>query len=250
MRGIFLGTGTAIPNPRRRPSGILLEEKGRIALIDSGPGAIHTAAEAGVFPGDIHRLFYTHLHPDHTLDYISFLFALHNLSLRERGGLEVYGPLGFESFHRGVVALYGEWVEPGSFPFFIRELAEEVLQFPEYRVETKKTSHSRESIGYRFTTGEGKVLAISGDTGYAPEIAELGREADVLVLECALPDEMETAGHLTPSLAGEIAREARCRTLYLTHFYPPCDKVDLVESCGRKFRGKIFIAEDLDEFFL
>ena len=61
----------------------------------------------------------------------------------------------------------------------------------------------------------------------------LSKAADFLICESALPDELKAKGHLTPSLAGEIATRANVRKLVLTHFYPECDHVDMRETMSK-----------------
>ena len=57
-------------------------------------------------------------------------------------------------------------------------------------------------------------------------------------------DGMKVEGHLTPSLAGKLAREANCRKLVLTHFYPPCNGVDIIARAKAEYPGEIVQAED------
>jgi ribonuclease BN (tRNA processing enzyme) len=52
-------------------------------------------------------------------------------------------------------------------------------------------------------------------------------------------------GHLTPTLAGRVAREAECKRLVLTHFYPPCDELDITRIVEKEYSGEIILAEDL-----
>jgi ribonuclease BN (tRNA processing enzyme) len=68
---------------------------------------------------------------------------------------------------------------------------------------------------------------------------------DLLVLECSFPDGKKAEGHLTPSLAGRIGLESRCRKLLLTHFYPVCDQFDLLNQCRQVYPGPVIFAEDL-----
>jgi ribonuclease BN (tRNA processing enzyme) len=58
---------------------------------------------------------------------------------------------------------------------------------------------------------------------------------------------MKAEGHLTPSLAGRIGKEARCGKIVLTHLYPICDTVDIAEQCRKEYGGEVVIAEDLME---
>ena len=104
--------------------------------------------------------------------------------------------------------------------------------------------HSEGAIGYRFELND-KIFVYSGDTDFCEGIIALSRNADVLLLECSFPDEMKVKGHLTPSEAGKIASKAEVDRLILTHLYPPCDEVDILEVCRREFDGEIKLAEDL-----
>jgi len=73
----------------------------------------------------------------------------------------------------------------------------------------------------------------------------LSKDADLLICESALPDELKVKGHLTPSLAGEIAKRANVRKLVLTHFYPECDQADVKKECRKTYSGPLVLAEDL-----
>jgi ribonuclease BN (tRNA processing enzyme) len=106
-------------------------------------------------------------------------------------------------------------------------------------------AHIGESVGYRVEFEDGKSMAISGDTDYCQNIIDLAFEVDMLVLECSFPDGKKVEGHLTPSLAGRIALESRCKKLLLTHFYPICDQFDISNQCRQVYPGQIILGEDL-----
>jgi ribonuclease BN (tRNA processing enzyme) len=65
-----------------------------------------------------------------------------------------------------------------------------------------------------------------------------------------MPDGMKLPGHLTPSLAGQIAAKAGVSRLVLTHLYPPCDSVDIAKQARSTYKGTVFKAEDLMTFRL
>jgi len=94
------------------------------------------------------------------------------------------------------------------------------------------------------TAGNATVV-YSGDTDASENLITLARDADLLICESALPDELKTEGHLTPSLAGKMAQQAGVKKLVLTHFYPECDKVDIRQQCAKTFSGEIILAKDL-----
>ena len=98
------------------------------------------------------------------------------------------------------------------------------------------------------TGPDGASVAVSGDTDTCEEMVALGREADLMILECAFPDEMKVGGHLTPRLCGQLAQRSACKTLCLTHFYPPCDLDAVRRVCREEFSGKIVLAKDLTAF--
>jgi ribonuclease BN (tRNA processing enzyme) len=106
-------------------------------------------------------------------------------------------------------------------------------------------AHISESVGYRIEFKDGKSMTASGDTDYCQNIVDLGFEADLLVLECSFPEGKKVDGHLTPSLAGRIALESRCKRLLLTHLYPVCDQFDIVNECRQVYKGEILLGEDL-----
>ncbi|MGD8952490.1 MAG: MBL fold metallo-hydrolase, partial [Desulfobacterales bacterium] len=65
------------------------------------------------------------------------------------------------------------------------------------------------------------------------------------ICESALPDALKVDGHLTPSLAGEIATQANVGRLVLTHFYPECDQTDVTKECRKTYAGPLVLARDL-----
>ncbi|MBN2246028.1 MAG: MBL fold metallo-hydrolase, partial [Candidatus Aminicenantes bacterium] len=110
---------------------------------------------------------------------------------------------------------------------------------------SKPMAHIYESVGYRIEFKDGRSMAISGDTDYCQNIIDLAFKVDILVLECSFPDGKKVEGHLTPSLAGRIAAESRCKKLLLTHFYPVCDQFDIVGQCKKIYQDQIILGEDL-----
>src|SRR4030043_254397 len=73
----------------------------------------------------------------------------------------------------------------------------------------------------------------------------IASDVDLLVLECSFPNDKKVEGHLTPSLAGRIALESRCKKLLLVHFYPVCDQTDILKECRDVYSGEIILGEVL-----
>jgi len=245
MELIVTGSGTAPLRPERGPSGYILQVADQTCLLDGGTGTLLKCLQAGVSYKEIDHLFYTHLHPDHTIDLIPFLFATkHTPGFVRTDNLQMFGPEGLDTFLDKLLELYGRsMVEDAEYEIILEELSDSKKRMPGFHFESKPMNHAIPAIGYRFEA-DGKVLVYSGDTDMCPEIVALARDADVLVLECSFPDEMKVVGHLTPTEAGRIAAEARVKKLILTHLYPPCDERDIVSVCWKQFGGEIVVAED------
>jgi len=247
----ILGSGTIVPSLRRSPCAFLLEAAGRKLLFDIGPGTMRRLLEAGTSIGEIDLLFISHLHPDHSGELASFLFAnKYPETSRRRRPLTVVGARGLRTHFDGLVGVYGEWVVLPGHLFSLGELdnrSPDVWTSGPVTVRSWPMAHTKSSIGYRVETPGGTAVAYSGDTGPCGELVELARGADLFLCECSLPDGMKIEGHLNPSEAGAAAASAGVRRLVLTHFYPECDAADIAAQCRLSWQGPLTLAEDLME---
>jgi ribonuclease BN (tRNA processing enzyme) len=242
---IVLGSGTGIPNLRRGSPGLLVLTDSAKLLIDSGSGTLRKMLEVGITYSDIDIILYTHIHPDHVSDLVPIIFASKYADLPREKELLCFGGPGFKTYFDKLKALYGHWIEPQSYQLVIKEVSQGALLCRDLRIISKPMAHISESVGYRIEFKDGKSMTASGDTDYCQNIVDLGFEADLLVLECSFPEGKKVDGHLTPSLAGRIALESRCKRLLLTHLYPVCDQFDIVNECRQVYKGEILLGEDL-----
>ncbi len=250
LRLQFLGTGSILPDPNRSCSSLLIETSKEKILVDIGPGALQQMRRIHLPPEQITYIFITHFHPDHISDLIPLLFAIKNTHpYPENHSLRIWGPRGFLNFIHSMELAYGKWLHSFNESIKFYELKRRLLDFPGFRVIWGKVIHKNESVAYRFEIN-GKVICVSGDSGYCPELIRLCRDADLAVLECSFPDELAVEGHLSPSLAGKIAADAGAKRLILTHFYPATSKSNIKEVTGKFFSGTIELAEDLKEYFI
>ena len=242
---IVLGSGTGVPSLRRGSPGLLLISDSTYVLIDSGPGTLRRMLEAGVTYQDIDLLLYTHIHPDHVSELVPLLFACKYSHLPRKKNLLCVGGLGFEDYFEKLKNIYGAWIEPQSYQLKIKETSESPFLLRDLKISSKPMAHISESVGYRIGFKNGKSMAVSGDTDYCQNIVDLALQVDLLVLECSFPDGQKVEGHLTPSLAGRIGSESRCKRLLLTHLYPACDEFDIVSQCRQTYSGEVILGEDL-----
>lgn len=240
----FLGTGTAVPSAERAPTSLLVRAAGEPLLFDTGPGILRQLAAHGLYINDVEYIFYTHIHPDHVADLIPLIFASKNPDQLRTRPLRLRGGPGFADFVRGVQEAYHPWGRETVFDIHIEEMGVEPVEGEGWSVRARPVLHHETSIAFRIEA-EGVSLTFSGDTDYCPEIVELARGCDLLILECAQPDDRKVQGHLSPTWCGRIAAEAEVKALALTHFYPACEGADLIGPCKKEYPGPVTLAEDL-----
>lgn len=245
----ILGSGTCVPSLRRSSCSVLMAIAEQKLLFDSGAGTMRRLLEAQTNIFEISFIFYSHFHPDHTGEFVPFLFAnKYPDGTKRRIPITVVAGRGFFDFYAKLKQAYGHWITLAPGLFNILELdnsAHDVREFVGFTLESLPVKHNEESLAYKITTSGGKSVVYSGDTGFSENLITLSENADLLICESALPNGFNVEGHLTPSQAGEIASRARVRKLVLTHFYPECDQVDLEKQCRQTYAGPLILAEDL-----
>ncbi len=244
MNLLILGSGTAALQAERGPSGYYVNIAGKNILLDGGSGTLLKLGKADVSYENIDQIFYTHLHPDHTMDLVPFLFATKNTpGFTRTKKLELFGPIGFKDFFNNLIEVFGQSMLEVDYKMSLTELGETSYDFKDYNVKSMFMQHSENAIGYRFES-ENKVLVYSGDTAPCDGITTLAEQADVLLLECSFSDGNKSEGHLTYSEAAIIANDAGVKKLILTHIYPPFDEVEILNTVRSKFTGEVVLARD------
>jgi ribonuclease BN (tRNA processing enzyme) len=253
MKITILGSGTCVPSLARSSCALLVQIGGENILCDLGPGTMRRLLETGFGIHDISHVFLSHFHPDHTGELVSFLFANKYPDESQRKiPLTLCGGYGFTAFFDQLKSIYMEWIDlSGKINVMeFNSTGRDSHQFKTFKVETCAVSHRPESIAYRINAPNGNIMVYSGDTDYSENLIRLAEKADLFVCECALPDPLKVAGHLTPSLAGKMAAAANVKKLVLTHFYPQCDDADIESQCRKTYNGPLTLAKDLMTFDL
>lgn len=214
--------------------------------------------KAGISPTIIRRVFLSHLHMDHSLEFPSIVFGSYLIGRTDKWYL--YGPPGTASF----CSLLFEKIFPYA-PEIVQRIRKEGLEVTSYEVsvgrvfENEKyminsapTVHGIPSFAYRIDSREGSVV-ISGDTRPCKSVIDLAKGADLLIHECSFPDDMiefaRETFHSVPSEVGDVANQAGVKKVVLTHLFPPCKgrEMEMVESVRSKFGGEIISSYDLLE---
>ncbi len=244
----ILGSGTCVPSLKRSSCSVLMEIGHSRLLFDCGPGTMRRLLETGISIFDISYIFLSHTHPDHTGELVPFLFGSKYPYENRKSPLTIVAGKGFSEFHEGLKAVYGQWIDLASGILHTLELdsdRHDSLKFDDFSVESIPVEHIEGSIAFKITSPDKTSVVYSGDTDFSEDLIALAKGADLLICESALPDAMKVPGHLTPSLAGEIATSAGVHKLVLTHFYPECDRADIEKECRKTYSGPLVLAEDL-----
>jgi len=97
---VLLGTGTPGWDPDRSEPATAIVVNGTPYLIDFGPGVVRRAGAAyrkgvkALLPINLHVVFLTHRHEDHTVGYSDLIFSPQQAGGARKLPLEVYGPKG------------------------------------------------------------------------------------------------------------------------------------------------------------
>jgi ribonuclease BN (tRNA processing enzyme) len=248
MSIILLGSGTSIPLPyRASPSVLWLGENGPV-LMDMGPGTLQQLSKIGINHDKITHILISHFHPDHTADLIHFLFVTRYFpGLKYRDPLILTGPTGIVNFIKKIQRAYGTWLDVPDKHIKIEEMdihKSDRRSYRGYELISQPVKHSLHSLAYRIEITNGKHFVYSGDTAFCDEIVDISQGCDLLILECASPENKPMEGHLTPSQAGRIASLSKTKKLVLTHFYPDVLKTDIVGNCRKTYSGELIIGSD------
>ena len=244
----ILGSGTCVPSLKRSSCSALVECGPDKLVFDMGPGTMRRLLETGTRIQDVTHVLLSHFHPDHCGELVSFLFALKARELHKEGAhVTLIGGHGLTGFFQGLKQVFGRWIDLGEEAFTLVEMktsGPDERIFSHFYLTSRPMEHNPESLAYRILH-DGKSVVYSGDTDVCGELVTLSKDADVLICESAGTDGNKMDKHLTPSLAGGMARQAGVQTLVLTHFYPECEKTDIAKQCRKTYDGKLFLAEDL-----
>ncbi|MGN9810167.1 MBL fold metallo-hydrolase [Micromonospora sp. BQ11] len=189
--------------------------------------------------GAVDGVVITHEHPDHCID-LHGLFRMRFYGGAGRSRLPLFCPAGVLDRIGGLEPdvdlreVFDVRLLPGSYRLGPFELTGMLLP------------HYVPNAGIR-VQADGFALAYSGDTGPTPVLAELGRDADLFIIEAT--DRDGESGRLTRNLmtsteAGLWARRAGARRLMLTHFWPGNDRAAAVAAAQVEFDGVVLAAEE------
>ena len=246
MRLTTIGTGTAAPHPDRVQAGNLVEAGEHRLLVDCGSGVLWRMAELGLdWPGITHVVL-THFHADHTADLVAFLTAWRYGQLPPRvEPVTVIGPVGTQAFVERIAAAFAPGLTSFVPGFQVVERAphDPLTLSGGVSLECCDVPHTPESVAWSIRS-DGLRLTCSGDLGPSDDFAAWAVGSDLLLLECSLPASFDVPIHLTPEQCGSIAARANPGALWLNHFYPPVEPLDIEGIIRTQWHGPVTRATD------
>jgi ribonuclease BN (tRNA processing enzyme) len=215
VRLTVIGSSPAWPNPGGACSGYLVD--GRL-LLDCGPGVLAKLREREVWPTS-DAIAITHLHLDHWGDMIPWVWGRAFVAGESSPKPSLWLPPGSREELRPILARLGS-EDMFDRAFDVSEY-ESRVPFVAGGLEVTAVPVDHYDIqAFGFRVKGDRVLAYSGDSGPSEALAELARDADLLLSEATLDNggyDGPDRGHLSPSEASDAATDARALRVVLTH---------------------------------
>ena len=238
MRITVLGGCGAWPEAGQACSGFLVEHDDFRLVMDLGYATVPRLLEE-VAADRVDAVFISHGHPDHCAD-LNPLLRARALQDDPPPPLLVYALPGSLD---AVLALDRPGMLAGACEVHDVRVGSR-LDIGPFRAETRLLPHWMPNAGLRLAAG-GEVLTYTGDSGPAPEVAELARGADLLLAEATYVDRvpLDSRRYLSSARdAGRRAADAGAGRLLLTHLWPGTDRFAALRAAGEDYDGEIDVA--------
>jgi ribonuclease BN (tRNA processing enzyme) len=244
-RVVVLGGCGAWPEPGRACAGFLVEYDGFRVALDLGYGTLPACFRCWSVAADgLDAVVVTHDHPDQVVD-LHGLFRARHYGARQGGRIALYAP---EAVLERITDLEDGDRTAVQDVFLWRQLPAEAYDIGPFRLESP---HYVPNAGVRLSAPELSV-AYTGDTGPDRRVAEIGRAADLFIVDATdRYQQAETPGppadramNMTWREAAEAAAGARAQRLMLTHFWPGSDRDRSVAEAAEVFAGEVLAADE------
>lgn len=247
MQVTVLGCGTNIPNPKKAGASFYVKDGDDSVLLDMGPGSLVNMVKAGIDRFKVENIIFTHLHLDHFSDFLPFLFNrvfAMNIEKRKLPRLNIYGPKGLSRFFKSTVTKFP--VVQNILPFIkVQDLWKSKLRISDFKIQTIQVEHLGINTTAIRVEKNSKSIVYSGDTGVCKNLLKILESADLAIMECAFPKDIQKTGHLNSYDVGKVLHEAEVKKVVLTHLYPEAEKVDIKKEVKENFSSEMVVARDL-----
>jgi ribonuclease BN (tRNA processing enzyme) len=221
MRLTVLGCGDAFGSGGRFNTcfHLALDDGRRIAL-DFGATSMVALHREGIDPDSLDAVVISHLHGDH-FGGLPFLILYLQFAAERHRPLTIAGPPGVgERVTEATRVLFGGAQGPWRFPLNFVEISPgRAYDVAGLGVEAFPVVHGNiTSHALRLDDGQ-RVLAFSGDTAWTDVLLEVGRDADLFIMECYAADGPCATHTDWPTLRAHLP-EITAKRVLLTHLNP------------------------------
>jgi len=273
---VILGSGTPRADPDRSGPAVAVIYQGKAYLFDSGPGVVRRASAAAaklhidaLLMPNLHRVFLTHLHSDHTLGLPDLIFS--PWVLHRSMPLEIYGPKGTKAMVDHIEAAWQPDIEirvhglehgnTTGYQANVHEIAPGVVfSAGGLEITALPVQHAAwpQAFGYLIKTPD-RTIVISGDCAPSPAILEACHGCDVLLHEVYSMSELKIQrvdwpeylhqAHTSTEELGKIAAQTKPKMLVLYHqLMTDTTDAQLVNEVKTGAETKVFSSRDFDVY--
>ncbi len=215
---IFLGTGggrIVLANQLTATGGFVIQLAGHQIHLEPGPGALVRAKQYGVRANKTDIIFVSHHHIDHVNDLNVLVDAITLGGIHEKG-IVISTPTVLSGGNDELA-----WLQP----MYRKKLKECFAIRPGDNVKVgnltftaTKTKHDVEhSMGLILESSALKI-GYTGDTSNFPELAEIYKDVDILILNVLRPAKDKWKTHLCSNDAAKIIEKVQPRLAIIQHY--------------------------------
>lgn len=236
---------------KNRDNTCLLIISGKDKILIDVPGAIiKKLNRVCVDFKKISCIFFTHTHPDHIYGVVSLLHSQYRLN----NTIHIYACQEAIRIVKILRKLF-ELEDATKYPKLIYHKIK-IAKFynsKNIRVSAFKVKHAKDSLGFRFYFKKKKISCVfSGDTAYSSKLLKQSKKVDYLIHDCFSPERyfrkypLLYNMHTSSLTLGEIAKEARVKTLVPIHFAGEVkySMSEIRKELKKNFKGRILIPRD------
>jgi ribonuclease BN (tRNA processing enzyme) len=248
LRLTVAGSSSSIPRMGRACSAYLVEDGGFRFTLDFGTGAFANMRQYADYD-ELDAVVISHMHADHFLDLIPLRYAMKYGARRREAPLPLWTPPGGEAMLRTMTGAFAnEGNEDFLSPFAVREFdPAKPLSLGDGTLRFAATTHYIDAYAIRYQRN-GTSLTYSADTAPDARVVELARDTNLFLCEATLlagaVEGGGVRGHSSAAEAGQMAADAGCERLVLTHYGENATPRELEASARSVFAGAVVVADD------
>lgn len=242
---VTLGAGNSTPHPSYGPASTLLSFHDRHYVIDLGAGALQKLTHQGVELAALDAVFLTHAHIDHLSDLLPLVFGISVETIERHRPLQFFLSAETYGYVSEVMRVFERWMckKPQLFEWTIVAPSDRFV-LDDMVVDVGSVAHTEGSVAWKWTTPDGRRVAIPGDTGAHEPLIDFVRGVDALVIECGNDFQTPYDSHLNPEQLRELLSAAQPKRSLVVHRPPSLFDFPLEEYLKETYHGEVHLPVD------